>query len=163
MCTTYAQHLLSHRLLHSLVLYHVAYGNYSADKLTSGLDLETYGGYLLPVKRTEGVTSLGQPGATIIAPNLVEASDGIAHGVDAILLPSFLNLLDEIHAACYPAQSPLALPPAPIVAAPPQPKARVHPANNISGAKTTFPNFGIVFVLGLLAAHTWAFSFDFRS
>ena len=145
------------------MLYHVAYGNYSADKLTTGINLETYGGYLLPVNRTDGVISLGQPGATIIAPNLVQASDGSAHGVNAILLPPFLNLLDEIHATCYPAQAPLALPPAPFVPAPSQLEGRAPPGMSVSAAKTTFSNFGPVLVLGLLTVHTWALFADLRS
>ena len=71
--------------LTSILTYHVVPGRLSASDLRDGQTLTTVNGQTLTVRKTNGKVMVG--GATVLIPN-VYASNGVAHAIDAVLMPS---------------------------------------------------------------------------
>jgi uncharacterized surface protein with fasciclin (FAS1) repeats len=70
--------------LTSVLTYHVVPGRYLAADLQDGQELTTVNGATLTVTMENGNVLIN--GATVIIPN-IEASNGVAHAIDAVLLP----------------------------------------------------------------------------
>lgn len=72
--------------LKAVLVNHVVKGKvHSADATAEGKSLETIGGGKLPVLRSaDGKVTIG--GATVVVAD-VEASNGVIHGIDTVLLP----------------------------------------------------------------------------
>lgn len=70
--------------LAEILTYHVVPGELTAAQLSDGQQLETVQGDSLEVKVSEGTVTVG--GAEVAAAD-VEASNGVVHVIDAVLLP----------------------------------------------------------------------------
>ena len=72
--------------LESILLYHVAEDETMSSDLSDGMDIETVqGGTLTVAIGDDGTVSVGD--ATVTQPD-VEASNGVIHVIDSVLLPS---------------------------------------------------------------------------
>ena len=70
--------------LTDVLTYHVVPGELTADALENGQELETVQGGSLRVRVSDGEVTVG--GATVSQPD-VEASNGVVHVIDGVLLP----------------------------------------------------------------------------
>jgi uncharacterized surface protein with fasciclin (FAS1) repeats len=70
--------------LQGILTYHVVPGKLEAADLSDGQVLETLNGKALRVTIKDGTVMVG--GATVVTPN-VAASNGVAHVIDAVLMP----------------------------------------------------------------------------
>jgi transforming growth factor-beta-induced protein len=83
-----AEELLARDDLDDILLYHVVAGEAFAADLTDGQELETLGGGTLTVDISGGTVSLvgANNTVTVVVPD-VDASNGVIHAIDAVLLP----------------------------------------------------------------------------
>ncbi len=99
--------------LTTILTYHVIRGDFSAEDITSVIsnaagDLEfqgfnTVAGERLPAEIVDGSVVLGGGAATVVTPD-VEASNGIIHVIDGVLLPPSLTGGEEAAAEEAPAE-----------------------------------------------------------
>ncbi|QYZ80360.1 fasciclin domain-containing protein [Methanofollis formosanus] len=78
--------------LTSVLQYHVVPGEYDAASLEGLETLETLEGEMLNVSITDGVVTVD--GATVITAD-IEASNGVIHEIDAVMLPSSVAVVEE--------------------------------------------------------------------
>ena len=71
--------------LTSVLTFHVVPGRLAASDLRDGQTLTTVNGETLTVRKANGKVMIN--GATVLIPNIY-ASNGVAHAIDAVLLPS---------------------------------------------------------------------------
>ncbi|MDH4177191.1 MAG: fasciclin domain-containing protein [Thermoleophilia bacterium] len=70
--------------LEAILLYHVAEGDVMSSDLSDGQEITTLQGGTLEVGITDGAVSIGT--ATVAQPD-IEASNGVIHVVDSVLVP----------------------------------------------------------------------------
>ena len=71
-----------------MLLYHVAAANVAASDLVDGQMIEMVNGESVTIGIADGVVSVNT--AEVVIPDVM-ASNGVAHVVDAVLTPSFLD------------------------------------------------------------------------
>jgi uncharacterized surface protein with fasciclin (FAS1) repeats len=74
--------------LTSILLYHVVAGSYSAGDLSDGQQIETLSGGQLTVRIADGAVTIN--GVPVVLAD-VDASNGVAHVIDGVLLPPAPN------------------------------------------------------------------------
>ncbi|QSZ68347.1 fasciclin domain-containing protein [Methanofollis aquaemaris] len=79
--------------LTSVLQYHVVPGEFNATSLEDVETLETLEGEMLNVSVTDGVVTV--EGATVVTAD-IEASNGIIHEIDAVLLPPTVMAVEEV-------------------------------------------------------------------
>lgn len=70
--------------LRAVLLYHVAKGNLTADKVTSVKEIPTLNGAAAPVTVADGTVTVA--GAKVVTPN-IGAKNGVIHVIDSVMLP----------------------------------------------------------------------------
>ena len=87
-----AEQLLASDLLDDVLLYHVVEGKILSTDLTNG-DVETLGGQTISINIDNGVVINGSSSVTTAD---IEATNGVIHIIDAVLVPEDLNLNPSI-------------------------------------------------------------------
>lgn len=84
--------LLNHPQLKEILLFHVVSGKVMSKDLTNGMKVPTLNGESLTVNLTNGAVKIN--GATVVTPN-IEATNGVIHVIDTVLVPSDFVLKPE--------------------------------------------------------------------
>ncbi|HSK69865.1 MAG TPA: fasciclin domain-containing protein, partial [Candidatus Limnocylindria bacterium] len=120
-----AEELLSHPGLESLLLYHVLAGKVLSTDLQNGMTAETLSGRKVMVDMTGGAVRINTSGVTGAD---VEASNGVVHVVDRVLVPPTFRF------------APRAEVPAPVA----EPAAEAAPALTVADTLLANPEFSIL-------------------
>lgn len=73
-----------------ILMYHVVPGELTANELSSG-NVKTLEGSAINVKVNSAANQVAVNDASVIQPN-IQASNGVIHAVDEVLMPPNLNL-----------------------------------------------------------------------
>ncbi|NLC33398.1 MAG: hypothetical protein GX781_08895 [Clostridiales bacterium] len=102
--------LINHPQLKDVLLYHVLAGKIMSTDLQNGMEAQTLGGQNITVDFTDGIKVND---STIVAAD-IEASNGVVHIIDTVLIPDSFQLVpSETAKEDEPAQQPEAIEPLP--------------------------------------------------